>query len=297
MDSLLDVSALAAIIEQPNLSIWDCRFDLADPHLGRNLYQQAHIPNADFVDLERDLSGQIIPGETGRHPLPALPAIATLFSRLGISHDSHIVCYDQGNSVFAARAWWICRWLGLTQVQILDGGFNAWTQHHAITTRQRPTKTVQPMALVANDEMVVDAARLMQTLKGIDAAYVDRHVGRLLKDQPPWQLIDARNERRFLGLEEPIDPISGHIPGARCFDFQQNLDSNGCFLSKSLLQVRFQDLGPIEQIVCYCGSGVTACHNIFAINHAGLGMAKLYPGSWSEWIIDRQRPVALTAGA
>ncbi|MGE0624716.1 MAG: sulfurtransferase [Pseudomonadales bacterium] len=246
----------------------DCRASLADPDLGRRAYLEGHIAGAGYLSLDDDLAAA--PGRGGRHPLPDPEALAAKLRALGINDGDQVVAYDDAGGAFAARAWWCLRWLGHEAVALLDGGLAAWP---VPLTVQTATPVPGDFSIRPSLTRTIDAARLAAEL----AAYT---------------LVDARSEPRFRGEEEPIDSVAGHIPGALCRPFQDNLDSNGRFRSPTVLARRFPAEG---KIVCYCGSGVTAAHNIVAMRHAGLPEPILYPGSWSEWIQDVARPRA-TAG-
>ena len=276
---LLTAPQLAERLSAPELRILDCRFALDDPAYGRTRYAAGHVPGAQFADLERDLSGPIIKGVTGRHPLPDPARLQEALRAWGVDQDSTIVLYDDGPGAFAARAWWLLAWLGKRDgVFLLDGGLQAWQAAGLPVTAQvtepaRGDFTARPDAC-----LVVEADQL----------------GRRLAE-PGLTLIDARALPRFRGEVEPLDPVAGHIPGARCAPFTDNLGADGRFLPPEQLRQRFENLlagrNP-EQLVAYCGSGVTACHNLFAMSLAGLPLAPLYAGSWSEWITDPARPVA-----
>ena len=276
---LLTAPQLAERLSAPELRILDCRFALDDPAYGRTRYAAGHVPGAQFADLERDLSGPIIKGVTGRHPLPDPARLQEALRAWGVDQDSTIVLYDDGPGAFAARAWWLLAWLGKRDgVFLLDGGFQAWQAAGLPVTAQvtepaRGDFTARPDAC-----LVVEADQL----------------GRRLAE-PGLTLIDARALPRFRGEVEPLDPVAGHIPGARCAPFTDNLGADGRFLPPEQLRQRFENLlagrNP-EQLVAYCGSGVTACHNLFAMSLAGLPLAPLYAGSWSEWITDPARPAA-----
>ena len=276
---LLTAPQLAERLSAPELRILDCRFALDDPAYGRTRYAAGHVPGAQFADLERDLSGPIIKGVTGRHPLPDPARLQEALRAWGVDQDSTIVLYDDGPGAFAARAWWLLAWLGKRDgVFLLDGGFQAWQAAGLPVTAQvtepaRGDFTARPDAC-----LVVEADQL----------------GRRLAE-PGLTLIDARALPRFRGEVEPLDPVAGHIPGACCAPFTDNLGADGRFLPPVQLRQRFERLlagrSP-DQLVAYCGSGVTACHNLFAMSLAGLPLAPLYAGSWSEWITDPARPVA-----
>src|SRR5690606_2218495 len=242
-------------------------------------YAEGHLPGAGFADLEQDLSGPVIKGVTGRHPLPDPARLEERLRAWGVNQDSTLVLYDDGPGAFAARAWWLLAWLGKRDgVYLLDGGFQAWRAAGLPVTAQiteppRGTFTARPDA-----RLVLDADSLRRRL-----------------GDPTLTLLDARAEPRFRGEVEPLDPVAGHIPGARCAPFTDNLGSDGRFLPADQLRQRFERLldgrSP-EHLVAYCGSGVTACHNLFALSLAGLPLAPLYAGSWSEWITDASRALA-----
>ncbi|MCX4025346.1 sulfurtransferase [Endozoicomonas sp. SM1973] len=261
-----------------NVCIFDCRFSLADPDAGQQAYNQQHIPGAIYADLERDLSGPVVSGETGRHPLPDASRLNDRLKAWGINQDSTVVVYDQQDSSQAVRLWWLLTWLGKTQVAILDGGFQAWLDAGLPTTVELPSKAPGNFVGQPDSSMWVSTDEVLQQLS-----------------QPKWCLVDARAAIRYSGEQEPIDPIAGHIPGALNLPFQENLTAAGCFLPKHQLAERFKILSvkEITDLVCYCGSGVTACHNIFAMELAGIGRPRLYPGSWSEWVASSSRPIAV----
>ncbi|WP_286785821.1 MULTISPECIES: sulfurtransferase [Pseudomonas] len=277
---LIDPQTLAQRLGQPGLVILDCRFALEDPAYGQRSYAEGHLPGAHFADLERDLSAPVQPGVTGRHPLPSPAALLQRLREWGIDDDSQIVMYDDGPGAFAARAWWLLAWLGKRDgLYLLDGGLKAWKEAGLALTRDVPPAGNGGFDGVADDSLVIDADRLQQRLQ-----------------QPDMTLLDARGLPRFRGEVEPIDPVAGHIPGARCAAFTDNLGADGRFLPAEQLRQRFAALletrSP-DQLVAYCGSGVTACHNLFALNLAGYPLAPLYAGSWSEWITKVDRPVEI----
>lgn len=275
---LLSAQALVERLTQPDLRILDCRFALDDPDQGARQYAEGHIPGAQYADLERDLSGPVIPGVTGRHPLPQTEALIARLRHWGLSNDSQIVLYDDGPGAFAARAWWLLAWLGKRDgVYLLDGGYKAWREADLPIDLQATMLPAGTFEGQPDDELTIDAEQIRAALGS----------GR-------QTLLDARALPRFLGEVEPIDPVAGHIPGAHCVPFTDNLDANGRFRTVAELKKRF---GPYlaerhaQPLVAYCGSGVTACHNLFALCLAGYPLARLYPGSWSEWIIQPDRPV------
>ena len=276
---LISPQALHARQEHPGLVILDCRFALEDPDYGQRSYAEGHIAGASFADLERDLSGPVIKGVTGRHPLPEPAALIDRLQAFGINDDSEVVLYDDGPGAYAARAWWLLAWLGKRDgVFILDGGLKAW---HAAGL---PLSLDPPVAHRGNFNGQPDMHLLLS------AEQLQKRLG-----QPTLTLLDARALPRFKGEVEPIDPIAGHIPGAQCAAFTDNLGSDGRFLTADQLKQRFAaklDGRSPADLVAYCGSGVTACHNLFALCLAGYPLAALYAGSWSEWINEPGRGIA-----
>ena len=276
---LITPQQLAAQLEQPSLVVLDCRFALEDPDYGQRSYAEGHIAGAHFADLERDLSGRVVKGVTGRHPLPEPGRLLERFQHWGINADSTVVLYDDGPGAFAARAWWLLAWLGKRDgVAILDGGLKAWHAAGLPLSLDAPGNTVGHLHGKPDANLLVTARQLQERL-----------------GQAELTLLDARALPRFRGDLEPIDPVAGHIPGARCAAFTDNLGADGRFLPPQALKERFAAAlagRPVESLVAYCGSGVTACHNLFALCLAGYPLAPLYAGSWSEWITDPQRPLA-----
>ena len=276
---LISPQALNERQSQPGLIILDCRFALEDPDYGLRSYAEGHIEGAQFADLERDLSGPVTKGVTGRHPLPDPDELIERLRGWGINNDSDVVLYDDGPGAYAARAWWLLAWLGKRDgVFILDGGLKAW--HAAGFPLSLDAPVIEPGTFVGTPDH-----RLV-----LDAEHLQKRLG-----QPGLTLIDARAQPRFRGEVEPIDPIAGHIPGAQCAAFSENLGSDGRFLPADQLKQRFaaQLQGrEAQELVAYCGSGVTACHNLFALSLAGYPLGKLYAGSWSEWITDPAREIA-----
>ena len=255
----------------------DCRFNLLQPEAGRALYLAGHIPGAQYADLDRDLSGPRRP-DSGRHPLPDPEQLRQLLGGFGIGPHTLVVAYDDASGGLAARVWWLLRWMGHRQVALLDGGFAAWQAAGLPVTGEVPdTRAVrftgQPGQMPTLDTPQVSAALA---------------AGRI-------RLLDLRADERFQGLVEPIDPVAGHVPGAISAPFAGNLGADGRFQSPEALASRYATLAgdrPPGEVVCMCGSGVTACHGIFALELAGRPGATLYPGSWSEWIRSPDRPVA-----
>ena len=276
---LIEPQQLAGWLQDPDLVLLDCRFALEEPAYGQRSYNSGHIPGAHYADLNQDLSSPVIPGLTGRHPLPEPGLLQEKLRQWGISNDSRIVPYDDGPGAFAARAWWLLAWLGKRdEVYLLNGGLQAWNAAGLPLDCNSPEAAVGTFSGQPDNNLLLDAQALLSRL----------HSSALT-------LLDARGGPRFRGEVEPIDAVAGHIPGAQCAAFTDNLNAAGHFRSAEELRQRFQALlgerDPLE-LVAYCGSGVTACHNLFALCLAGFELAPLYAGSWSEWITDPQRPVA-----
>jgi thiosulfate/3-mercaptopyruvate sulfurtransferase len=279
-ETLVEAAALRELLAKgsSDLVIVDCRFDLLHPDAGRQLYLQAHIPGARYADLNRDLSAPVT-ATSGRHPLPEPEKFAALLARLGVRQAVQVVVYDSAGGAYAARLWWMLRAWGHTAVAVLDGGYPAWTGAGGATVAgEEPPASGPILAPPIAVWPVVSAAE----------------VAALLPD-PQQLLVDARAAERFAGSVEPIDAVAGHVPGAVNHPFFMNLGADGRFLPATELRQRWQSrLGSRdpEHLVAMCGSGVTACHNLLALAVAGLTGAKLYAGSWSEWIRDPRRPTA-----
>lgn len=276
---LISPQQLAERQQQPGLVILDCRSSLEDLDYGQRSYAEGHIEGASYADLLNDLSGAIKKGVTGRHPLPDPQALIERLQTWGVNNDSDIVLYDDGPGAFAARAWWLLAWLGKRDgVFILDGGLKAWHAAGLPLSLDSASHKQGFFSGQPDDSLVLTAEQLQERL-----------------GQPELTLIDARAPARFRGEVEPIDPVAGHIPGAQCAAFTDNLGADGRFLPAEQLKQRFaQTLAgrSPDKLVAYCGSGVTACHNLFALCLAGYPLGGLYAGSWSEWITDPAREVA-----
>lgn len=276
--TLISVADLARHVEHLDWRIIDCRFDLADTVRGRNVYRTAHIPGAVYAHLDDDLSAPVIPGQTGRHPLPVQPGLAATLSRWGVDGRVQVVAYDDSGGPFAARLWWLLRWLGHEHVAVLDGGWRHWLA----------------AGLPVSDAPSAPAPRSFTPQpRGYLAAEVEDVLRAL--DDPRARLLDARAADRYRGENETLDATAGHIPGAISAPFAGNLDGAGKFLDQQSLRTRYRALlgtSAAADTIVYCGSGVTATHDILALLHAGLGDARLYAGSWSHWINDPARPVA-----
>jgi len=272
--TLVSTSVLAKHLNDPRWVICDCRHDLADPGAGRRAYIAAHIPSARFVNLDSDLSAAPT-GKNGRHPLPASDKFRTTLGKLGINREKQVVAYDSAGGAFAARLWWMLRWQGHFQVALLDGGFPKWLAEKRSVSSELPR--IEPLKFDPEPQN-----------NSVDARFVEMHLG-----EKDMLLIDARSPERYQGSVEPLDPVAGHIPGAINHFSQNNLDK-GCFKSPAELKQAFLRLlgdAPPQNVVHTCGSGVTACQNVLAMEIAGLHGSKLYPGSWSEWCSDPRRPM------
>jgi thiosulfate/3-mercaptopyruvate sulfurtransferase len=275
--TLIDAATLAT---RRDFLVFDCRFDLANTSWGENEFAAAHIPGAQYLHLDRDLSQPVTPG-SGRHPLPDPEIFARRLGAAGVDAQCQVVAYDQGNAAYAARFWWLARWIGLTKVAVLDGGIAAWRA----AGLPFETEVSAPQGRTLEARVVAGAA--------VTAAELEQAVRR-----PGTLLLDARGAERFAGRNETLDTVAGHVPGARNHPFLGNLGADGRFLPAAELRRRFDVLRgalPPAAIVSMCGSGVTACQTLLALEHAGLPGAKLYPGSWSEWIRDPSRPIATSA--
>jgi len=274
---LVSTESLAAHLGDPDWIVFDTRHDLAVPDKGWKAWQAAHIPGAYFMHVDEDLSGDKT-GKNGRHPLPELADFAFRMNRCGVAPGRQVVVYDDGGASFAVRLWWMLRWLGHDRVAVLDGGFAAWKREG------RPLDAAVP---APREGKFVPVPAKGAT---VDAQYVAAALG-----NPAVHLVDARAATRFMGENETLDPVAGHIPGSHNRFWQHNLGYDGRFLAPEELRAEFIEmLGDADPalVVHSCGSGVTACHNLFAMELAGLGGSRLYPGSWSEWCSDPSRPVA-----
>lgn len=277
--ALISVDGLVQNMESSNWVIIDCRFWLDDTEKGRLDYQKAHIPGAFYAHLDEDLSGPIAAGITGRHPLPNEDVLSQKFGSWGIGSETQVVVYDDRSGMIAARLWWLLHWMGHENVAVLDGGFPVWVASGYPVNDHIPTQKTAEFSPNTQAQMVATAHDVLN------------HFG-----DPGYMLVDSRAPERFLGVDEPIDPVAGHIPGAINYPFEKNIDVNGNFQLKQILNGRFTSLFsgiPTNHVTFYCGSGVTAALNVLAVFHSGLGMPRLYAGSWSEWITDPERPITL----
>jgi thiosulfate/3-mercaptopyruvate sulfurtransferase len=261
----------------PELVIFDCRHSLADFALGRRLYDESHIPGAFFADVEQDLAGTKT-GKNGRHPMPNPETFARFLRIRGVADGTQIVAYDAGADFFAPRLWFLARWIGHDAVAVLDGGLSAWKR------RGYPVTAAPPSEPALEGTLTI---RLRPELL-VETRYVRDHLG-----TPEMQLLDARAKERFTGESEPIDPVAGHIPGARHRWFKENFDAEGRLKSPERLRREFAAVGlDPKKTVHQCGSGVSSAVTHLAMVHAGLEGSRIYNGSWSEWIADPSRPIA-----
>ncbi len=277
--TLITASELAKNLSNPNWAIVDCRFSLDDTARGRRDYLQSHIPGAVYAHLNEDLSGQAIAGKTGRHPLPQQEKFVQTLSNWGIDSETQTVTYDdKGGAMTAARLWWMLRWVGHKDVAVLNGGWPQWQKNGYQASSSAETRMPRVFTPRIRDDLLFSADDVLKVM-----------------GNPNFRLFDSRSADRYRGENETVDPIAGHIPGALSAPFANNLNSDGLFLPPEELNACFQNLlgdVPPERAVFYCGSGVTATHNLLALAHAGLGNARLYAGSWSEWITNPEHPIA-----
>jgi thiosulfate/3-mercaptopyruvate sulfurtransferase len=277
LTTLVDTHTLARHLDDPRWVVVDCRFVLTDPEAGRRAYAAGHIPGARYAHLNEDLSSPVT-ATSGRHPLPDPATLAAKLGAWGIDGTKQVVVYDDTFGAMASRLWWLLRWLGHEAVAVLDGGLPKWQRENLPITKETPVIAPAKFKPRVNDALWVDATT------------VERAIG-----SDGVRLLDARAEERFTGDVETLDKVAGHIPGAISAPYEDNLDFSGEFLSDEALREHYEAIlrgtAP-KDVLLMCGSGVTACHSILALEHAGLSGARLYPGSWSEWITDPRRPVA-----
>lgn len=275
--TLVSAEETAAHLNDQEWVVCDCRHDLADYSAGYRAYRSGHIPGARFLHLDVDLSGPKT-GLTGRHPLPHPATFCLRLGALGIDNSKQVVAYDDSGGAYAARLWWMLRWVGHQRVAVLDGGWAAWQRAKLPVTVEQPV--IEPAAFNSR----------VQPRAAVDSTQIIAH----LQDRKA-QVLDARAPDRYRGENETLDPVAGHIPGAINRFFRLNLGDDGRFKPAAVLKTEFGaslNGHPPESVIHQCGSGVTACHNLLAMEVAGLTGSRLYPGSWSEWVSDRRRPVA-----
>ena len=273
--TLIDAESLKTSLGDPNLRIIDVRHQLADTTYGDRVFAESHLPGAVFLHCDRDLSG-VMNGLNGRHPLPERDVLARRLGEIGIGSETQVVVYDDAQGMIAGRLWWLLRWLGHDRVAVLDGGLQAWIAAGGALSTELPVFEPSRFIAVPCDSVV-------------DADYVQAFL-----ETSRMYLVDARSPDRFRGENETIDPVGGHIPGAVNRFFRDNLQESGCFKPAAVLREEWLALlagAPPEAVVHQCGSGVSACHNMLAMEIAGLTGSRLYAGSWSEWCSDPVRPV------
>ena len=278
-DTTVTAEELTAVLDNPNLVIFDCRFNLSDTEAGRKAYREGHLPGSHYAHLDEDLSGEIMPGITGRHPLPEKEQFAKKLRSWGLNNGDQVIIYDQSHGGIAARLWWMLQWLGHQEAAVLEGGWQRWMELQLPISQVIPAPSDGDFAIRSSEWQVVSASELEEKI----ANQVTR-------------LVDARAAARYQGKDEPIDPVAGHIEGAISRPFLENLSEQGIFKSEKQLSSEWDQLlsdQNISEIICYCGSGVTACHNLLAMHKAGHPPGILYPGSWSEWIHDPKRPMVI----
>jgi thiosulfate/3-mercaptopyruvate sulfurtransferase len=281
--TIVPAADLVRRLADPSWVVIDCRFSLAEPERGRRDYEAAHITGAVYANLNQDLSAPVIPGKTGRHPLPDLDVFTGKLSAWGIDAGVQVVVYDDSGGAMAARLWWMLRWLGHPAVALLDGGWQAW-----LGAGNPTANGPRPGGAVARPErrfILHIRPELLATVEEVKA----------LRQDPSARLLDARNPERYRGEYEPIDPVAGHIPGAVSAPYADLINANFTLKNRQEIQALYRPIlghTDISRVISYCGSGVTSALNLIALLHAGFGEGRLYLGSWSEWITDPDRPVA-----
>ena len=274
--TLVSTAQLAAKLEDPDWVVLDCRHDLANPDVGPREYAAGHIPGARFLHVDRDLAAPLT-GKNGRHPLPDPEVFMRALGKAGVDSAKQVIAYDGQTGVYSARLWWMLRWLGHENVAVLDGGYAKWSSEGRPVSTELP-RTAAARFTGAPRPLAVDANAILSAL-----------------GQPGRVILDARSADRFRGENETLDPVGGRIPGALNRFFKDNLDASSCFRPAAELHLAFDALlagAPPDSVVHSCGSGVSACHNLLAMEIAGLSGSRLYPGSWSEWCSDPGRPIA-----
>lgn len=274
MSAIVESAWLKERLDDPNIVVADCRFALAQPGLGTTEYAEGHIPGAVYFDLERDLSGP--KGKHGgRHPLPSMESFAEKLGRAGIEAGKTVVVYDDQGGAMASRLWWMLRYVGHDDVKLLNGGFSGWKAAGYPVTTDVPQPKAAEFRVSLRPELLLSAEDVKARL-----------------GKPGTTIIDSREPKRYLGLEEPIDPVAGHIPGAINLFWKDALDEAGRWKAQAGQRERFERLDRDAELVVYCGSGVTACPNVLALTEAGFRDVKLYGGSWSDWITYEGNPIA-----
>ena len=275
--TIVSTEQLANHLNDPSWVIIDCRFTLTETEAGRNAYTQSHIPGARYAHLDEDLSGPKL-GTNGRHPLPEVPVFAQKLGAWGVDKHAQVVVYDDSFGAIAVRLWWMLRWMGHDAVALLDGGLPKWQREKRLLSTATPPVMPKAFNAQVRPDMLIDTAAVLTA-----------------SNKASSLIVDARAEMRFIGEIEPLDAVSGHVPGAKNLPFDDNLDLDGTLLSATELHSQYTEFlagTDPAQVIHMCGSGVTACHNILAMEIAGLAGGKLYAGSWSAWIADTSHPVA-----
>jgi len=275
--TLISTDGLSQFLSEANWRIIDCRFSLEDPERGRIDFHKSHIPGSLYAHLDEDLAGLYVEGETGRHQLPKINDFIDKLNSWGIDNHTQVVVYDDRGGMMAARLWWMLNWVGHKAVAVLDGGFTKWVKEGNPISSELPLNNKGEFIPMVNNDLVVSDQDILDNF-----------------GDPRFIVIDSRAPERFRGEFEPIDNIAGRIPGAINYFWQNNLDKEDCFELKDILRGRFDTFlsnVPIENVTFYCGSGVTSAHNVLAVRHAGLGMSKIYIGSWSHWITNKEHPI------
>jgi len=276
--TIINADDLIKNLDNDNFSIVDCRCDIKDTSYGIDAYNEGHIPNAIFADIDNDMASEKT-STSGRHPLPNPEKLAEKLSQWGIDAEKQVVIYDDAGCAFAGRVWWILRWLGHKGgVAVLNGGLGAYMKAGGKLVTSQTSKPRLSYKVDVNNNLHVDIETVTDAQYKMDAL-----------------LVDARSRERYLGVKDEVDPIAGHVPGAISHPLGKNLDKNGLFKSPEELKLEFNKLigdNNPKDIISMCGSGITACHNIIAMEIAGIKGVRLYVGSWSEWITDSKRPIA-----
>lgn len=273
----IEVRELAQAVDSGSTVIIDCRFALADVELGRRQYQEGHIPGARFLDLAKDLSGPV-GMHGGRHPLPSAATLAERLRWAGVGSKSRVVVYDDSRLAFAARLWWLLRYLGHDEVRVLNGGYAAWKRAGLPVSTETPPQGGGDFSEKPMPELLVDRDQVLARLRARDES---------------TRIVDARERKRFRGEHEPIDPVAGHIPTAVCYPWQDFTTAEGMVISDHDNRARWSAFDTATPVVVYCGSGVTACVDILSLHAAGFERVKLYGGSWSDWCSFADSPIAV----
>lgn len=275
MKNVVTLKTLAEHLNDPDWVVVDCRFQLGQPGAGQAAYEQEHISGAVYMDLEKDMSGEKT-AHGGRHPLPDLGPFSQKLGRIGIDDTVKVVAYDDQDGAMAARFWWMLRFLGHREVYVLEAGFARWkAEGYPVSNERTPDRKSKNFSAKIQTEMMVSMEDVRQRLGRTDTV-----------------LIDSRDKARYRGANEPIDPVAGHIPGAVNFFWKGGIAGGGTWKPASAQRERFATIDPNEEVIVYCGSGVTACPNVLALEEAGYNNVKLYAGSWSDWISYQDNPVA-----